>query len=60
MYPAFCKISATVIILSGSGKIRDAQDEVVGIAGGDTVLIPAAYEGAITFDAETQYLTITV
>jgi mannose-6-phosphate isomerase len=49
-----------LMILSGSGRICDAQDEVVHFVPGDTLLVPAAYEGAIIFDAETQYLTITV
>jgi len=49
-----------LMVLRGSGSICDAQDEVVGFTAGDTLLIPAAYEGAVTFDAETQYLTITV
>jgi len=49
-----------LITLSGKGRICGSHDETAGFVAGDTLLIPAAYEGAMTFDAETQYLTITV
>ncbi len=49
-----------LMVLSGSGRICDAQDEAVDFVSGDTFLIPASYDGAVTFDVETQYLTITV
>ncbi|MBN1803942.1 MAG: class I mannose-6-phosphate isomerase [Sedimentisphaerales bacterium] len=49
----------TLVIISGSGTITGAGDET-GFAPGDTLLIPAAYEGVMRFAEETQYLIVTI
>ncbi len=46
----------TLIILAGFGTILSA----VEFKAGDTLLIPAVYEGAIRFADDTQYLTVTI
>jgi mannose-6-phosphate isomerase len=50
----------TLIILSGSGTIEDAERNPVEFVAGDTLLVPAAYEGAVRFMAETHYLVVTI
>ncbi len=58
----------TLIILTGSGTILSADTNPVVPKGmpcgkfraGDTLLIPAIYEGAIRFADDTQYLTVTI
>lgn len=48
-----------IFFLSGSGQIIN-DDIEVKFKKGDTILIPAAYEGAICFADETEYLIATV
>ena len=50
----------TMIFLTGSGMITASEQEPVEFKGGDTLLIPFVYEGAIRFTADTQYLTVTI
>lgn len=50
----------TLVILSGKGTIDSPQTEPVDFCAGDCLVIPAAYEGAVTFTADTQYLTVTL
>lgn len=50
----------TLIILAGLGTILPTEGNPVEFKTGDTILIPAAYEGAIRFAADTQYLTVTI
>jgi mannose-6-phosphate isomerase len=50
----------TLIILTGSGTILSANANPVEFKAGDTLLIPAVYEGAIRFTGDTQYLTVTI
>jgi len=50
----------TLIILTGSGTITGAEGNPVKFKAGDTLLVPAAYEGAIRFADDTQYLIITI
>jgi mannose-6-phosphate isomerase-like protein (cupin superfamily) len=50
----------TLVILSGGGSIVSAQAEPVVFAAGDCLVIPAAYEGAVKFNRETTYLTVTL
>jgi mannose-6-phosphate isomerase len=50
----------TLIILTGTGTITSANTNPVKFKAGDTLLIPAAYEGAIRFADDTQYLIITI
>jgi mannose-6-phosphate isomerase len=49
----------TLIILSGSGNIIGGNETSVDFKAGEVMLIPAAYEGAILFSEDTQYLTVT-
>lgn len=50
----------TMVILTGFGTILGAEGNPVEFKAGDCLLVPAAYEGAIRFTADTQYLTITI
>jgi mannose-6-phosphate isomerase len=49
-----------LIILTGAGCITADQTETVDFKKGDTLLIPAAFDGLILFSDDTQYLTVTV
>jgi mannose-6-phosphate isomerase len=49
----------TLIFLSGSGTILATDGNLVEFKAGDTLLIPAVYEGAMRFTDDTQYLTVT-
>jgi mannose-6-phosphate isomerase len=49
----------TLMILSGFGTILGSST-IVDFKAGETILVPAAYEGAIRFSAESEYLTITI
>ena len=49
----------TLIIITGFGIILGAEAEPVEFKAGDCLLVPAAYEGAIRFADDTQYLTVT-
>ena len=48
----------TLIILAGSGAILRADETSVEFRAGDCLLVPAAYEGAMRFADDTQYLTV--
>jgi mannose-6-phosphate isomerase len=50
----------TLIILSGSGMILKTGADPVDFRAGGCLLIPAAYEGAIRFTDDTQYLIVTL
>lgn len=49
-----------LVILSGSGRIEGQGTEPVEFAKGDTLLIPAAFEGVMHFGSACEYLTVTV
>jgi mannose-6-phosphate isomerase len=49
----------TLIIMSGCGTILGTKGSLVEFRAGDCLLVPAAYEGAMRFAADTQYLTVT-
>lgn len=49
-----------LIILSGGGIILGADETSVEFTRGESLLVPAAYEGAIRFGSETRYLTVTI
>jgi len=49
----------TLIFLTGTGTILSVGTNPVEFKAGDTLLIPAAYEGTIRFTDDTQYLTVT-
>jgi mannose-6-phosphate isomerase len=50
----------TVILLTGFGSFEDARAEVIHFKAGDTILVPAQYEGGMKFGDDTEYLTVTV
>jgi mannose-6-phosphate isomerase len=50
----------TLIILTSSGTILGADGNYVEFKAGDCILAPAAYEGAMQFADDTQYLTVTL
>ena len=50
----------TLIIISGFGTIPGAGVEPVEFKAGDTLLIPAVYEGVMRFADDTEYLTVTI
>lgn len=52
-----------VIILDGKGKIyaqNDDNNSTVDFSKGETLLIPASYNGIVQFIEETYYLTVTI
>jgi len=50
----------TLIILTGFGTILAGDGNPVKFKAGDTILIPATYDGAIRFADDTQYLAVTI
>jgi mannose-6-phosphate isomerase len=55
--PGFLKV---LIILQGSGTIIGKNGDSVDFKAGETIVIPAIYEGAMQFLEETQYLTVII
>lgn len=49
-----------LIILSGAGQITAEGLETVRFKKGDTLLIPAAFEGVMKLERECEYLTATI
>jgi mannose-6-phosphate isomerase len=49
-----------LIFLSGGGSIVSGAAEPVEFKAGDSLLIPAAFEGAVRFSRDTEYLTVTI
>jgi len=49
-----------LVFISGGGAIVAGHADPVAFEAGDCVLIPAAFEGAITFDRDTVYLAVTL
>jgi len=49
-----------VLFLNGSGTIKSENTIEVAFTKGDTLLIPAAYTGVMSFSKETEYLISTV
>jgi len=49
----------TLIMLSGRGTILGTEGDIVEFSAGDCLLIPASYQGAMRFAADTEYLTVT-
>jgi mannose-6-phosphate isomerase len=50
----------TLIIISGLGTITGGRGSEVEFMAGDTLLIPAVFEGVMRFADDTQYLTVTI
>ena len=53
-------ILKVLIILQGSGTIIGKDSHSVDFKAGETIVIPAIYEGAMQFLEETQYLTVII
>jgi mannose-6-phosphate isomerase len=49
-----------LMIISGQGRIVSETADPVDFVKGDTLLIPAVFEGVMQFDIECEYLTATV
>ena len=50
----------TLIFITGGGAILSKDAEAVEFRAGDCLLIPAAFEGAVKFARDTEYLTVTI
>jgi len=50
----------TLIIISGFGTILGAGADPLEFKAGDTLLVPAIYEGVMRFADDTEYLTVTI
>jgi len=50
----------TLIIISGFGTILGTEGSSVEFMAGDTLFVPAVYEGVMRFADDTQYLTVTI
>jgi mannose-6-phosphate isomerase len=48
-----------IIIISGRGQITSNDCKAVDFAKGQTILLPAAFDGEITFGGDTEYLSVT-
>ncbi len=49
-----------LMMVSGRATAEDSRDRITPLEAGETVLMPAAYEGALTFETESEYLIITI
>ncbi len=49
-----------LIFITGTGTIEGPSTEAVDFVKGDTMLIPAVYDGVIKFSTDTQYLIATI
>ena len=49
-----------LMIISGQGRIVSETAEPVNFKKGDTLLIPAAFDSAMVFETECEYLTATI
>lgn len=47
-----------IMITGGSGRFETEGQDDVSFISGETILLPAAYEGVMCFDGDTQYLRI--
>ncbi len=50
----------TLVFTSGGGEIIAKNDQKTDFKAGDTIVIPAAFEGAACFKQETEYLKVTL
>ncbi|OHB61285.1 MAG: hypothetical protein A2Y12_06405 [Planctomycetes bacterium GWF2_42_9] len=49
-------IMKVIMIIKGKGQISSANVESVDFSKGETILIPAAFDGKMTFSEDTEYL----
>ena len=50
----------TLIFITGGGTIISKDVGPVESKAGDCLLIPAAFEGAVTFTQDSEYLVVTI
>jgi len=48
-----------IMVISGNGQFVAQETDSTAFDSGDTILIPACYEGVMSFTEETEYLIIT-
>jgi len=53
-------VMKVLIIITGAGQITAERTEAVNFKKGDTLLIPAAFEGVISFSGDCEYLKVMV
>lgn len=53
-------VMRVLVVLTGGGTILSRQADPVDFAAGDNLIIPAAFEGAMRFDRDTEYLVVTI
>ncbi len=53
-------ILRALVFLTGGGTILSKTAEPVDFTAGDSLVIPAAFEGAMRFACDTEYLTVTI
>jgi mannose-6-phosphate isomerase len=53
-------VMKVLMFIQGGGMIVSATGGNFDFKAGETILVPAAFEGAAMFDSETQYLSITL
>jgi mannose-6-phosphate isomerase len=53
-------IMKVIIIINGSGRIISKNSDAVDFAKGQTILLPAEFEGDMKFDDKTEYLLTTL
>jgi mannose-6-phosphate isomerase len=49
-----------VIVLKGAGKFARGDQISTDFKEGESILVPAAYEGAMLFDEDTEFLVVTI
>jgi hypothetical protein len=47
-----------IMIINGGGRFETRGQDDVDFAGGDTILLPSAYEGVMCLADDTEYLRI--
>ena len=52
-------VMKVMIMLTGSGRITATEGIEIDFARGDTLLVPAAFEGVLTITEDTEYLIAT-
>lgn len=48
------------LFLSGAGRFVQTTSETLDFRGGDCFILPASYEGNVSFSQETEYLAVTL
>lgn len=48
-----------LMFINGKGRFASPETDDIDFSSGDTILLPAAYEGVMVFEEESEYLIIT-